>query len=723
MKKRIAAVSLLLVLSLAVTALAGGLTKSIQITTGVTVKMDGEPLEYRYEDGTEIEPFLYNNVTYVPIRAVSEAQGLDVDWDQETMTVSITSPDTASKEPGHDGGESPSLEGADEIRYAESYDEVAEALRSVWYDTGRYGYATGAGVAVEEALAVDSASSVEYDAAAAEPTANAAVTAGAGDYSGTNVQVAGVDEGDIVKTDGEYIYILRSFDLIIVKADGDATDEDDIVSVTNTGEYNYVEEMPGYDYYWSSCEKCCEEMYVSGDRLAIVSYLYDYKDYEDEDGQWGYEDNNHLCLDIYDISDRTAPVLLAELGQDGWSMESRMMDDTVYLISSYYVYEQGDDPVTYCPCFYAGSTAEAALPGDIAILPEVGSSEYTVIGAYCLTDGTRTDSLCLLGGSDTVYMTGETLYLAGTVYCSEALESRKESVYTVESYLSGQVTELVRIDLDGSLDADACGSVPGALDSQFSMDAYDGYLRLVTTESGSRWRTYTDEEYGFVNYEWDDSYGSNALFVLDADLTVVGSIEGLAEDEFIYSARFDGEIAYFCTYRNTDPLFAVDLSDPEAPVVLSELKITGFSDYLHTWDEGLLFGLGMEADEETGGTTDMKLVMFDTSDSKDVTVADTALLDESWSIALYNHKACLISAEKDLICFPAGSSFYVYGYTAEEGFVRRGCIDLEINSYDARALYIGSCLYIADTQAVYVLDLGSMQTVAELSLPESEIGW
>jgi uncharacterized secreted protein with C-terminal beta-propeller domain len=154
-----------------------------------------------------------------------------------------------------------------------------------------------------------------------------------------------------------------------------------------------------------------------------------------------------------------------------------------------------------------------------------------------------------------------------------------------------------------------------------------------------------------VKLPWDEdgSKTFNALYVLDADLQVAGSITDLAQDEVIYSARFDGDIGYFVTFRQVDPLFAVDLSNPKAPVVLSALKIPGFSEYLHLWSDGRLFGLGRDADVETGRAGRMKLSMFDTSDPADVTERKTLLLDSDYSAALYNHKAILISRDKNLI--------------------------------------------------------------------------
>ena len=327
---------------------------------------------------------------------------------------------------------------------------------------------------------------------------------------------------------------------------------------------------------------------------------------------------------------------------------------------------------------------------------------YVVISAIDLEQGEIRSSCSALGAGDIVYMNADSLYIAGSNYITEDGEPYTEDVYTVQEHKSYTSTQILRYDIaaDGSLAYAAGTQVNGYLDSQFSLDAYNGYLRMVVTRDNEQYATYTDERYGWVNYKWEeDSYVTdNALYILDEQLEMVGSVENLAQDEQIYSARFAGDLVYFCTYRQVDPLFAVDLRNPAQPLVLSALKISGFSEYLHPFGEHLLFGLGLEVDEDSGTTEGLKLVMFDISDPTDIFAAHSYVIDESFSsVAMYNHKAILVDAEKNLIGFPTDAGYAIYGYTEEQGFALRGSVSLQSEdwwSYDSRGLYIDDCFYI-----------------------------
>ncbi len=540
-----------------------------------------------------------------------------------------------------------------------------------------------------------------------EPEADAPAEDSAGsDFSGTNVQVAGVDEGDIVKTDGKYIYILSDTELKIVEALGADTR---LLSSTQVGQPWIFEDN-------QESSKSPFALYILGDRLAVLSNEYSWRSWEEADGEWAYENTQVLRLDIYDISDPASPTLLHSPGQDGYCSDSRLLNGKLYLISSFFSYDcREDKPESYIPRLYDSASAQL-LPADCILLPEEGkASEHTLICVYDLESGLRTDNLSLLGSNVTVYMNSRSLYLAANVTAHIESEPYQDSIYTVVDHENSARVQITRFDLEGGLTLAASGAVDGYLLNQFSMDEYDGHLRLVTTQSGSRYSVYTDPEFGFENYVWDeDLKQSNALYILDENLNVTGSITGLAEDERVYSVRFDGEIAYFVTFRETDPLFSVDLSDPSAPAVLYALKIPGFSQYLHVYGEGRLFGLGMDADEETGWTESMKLSMFDTSNPANVTEKHKLLLDSYWSEALYNHKAILIAPDKDLIAFPSDFGYDVYGYSDEAGFYLRGQFSTEGWSSNSRGLYIGQSIYICSDLGVTVVSLDTLNPQTSL---------
>ncbi|MDO4749448.1 MAG: beta-propeller domain-containing protein [Eubacteriales bacterium] len=534
------------------------------------------------------------------------------------------------------------------------------------------------------------------------------------DHSETNTQVSGIDEGDIVKTDGEYIYILRNEEFLICKADGEATA---VISRTSVGR-GYEEkgiiygEKGGYE----SHSKYPQELFISGDLAIILSSVWDYREYE-ENGRWHWENDEYVEMDIYDVSDPTAPTFRTSLGQDGSMTASRMMDGRVYVVSRYYIYEEMDEemPQTYVPCLYRDGVAEPVAADCIYLPGAVSSASYAVVAVYDPESGTVLEKVSTLGGAETVYMGHDSLYLTGRSNGAAQSDPYTESVYTVVDHHYYSETTILRFDITEGLTLVASGTVPGYLHNQFSLDEYEGFLRIVTTEDHSYYTTYTDEERGWVNYSWDDSATTNSLYVLDEDMNIKGSITGLAAEERVYSVRFDGEIGYFVTFRQVDPLFAVDLSDPTSPKVLSALKIPGFSEYLHPWSEGRLFGLGMNADAETGFTDGMKLSMFDTGDPANVKELCTLALDTGYSAALDNHKAILVSPARNLIGFPADEGYDVYSYTDGEGFQILAHIDCGW-SWNARGLYIGNLLYIVGTDMLTVLDMENFVPLTTISL-------
>ena len=213
---------------------------------------------------------------------------------------------------------------------------------------------------------------------------------------------------------------------------------------------------------------------------------------------------------------------------------------------------------------------------------------------------------------------------------------------------------------------------------------------------------------------------TNGVYVLNEKMETVGTIEGLAQDERVYSARFFGDTGYFVTFRETDPLFSVDLSDPQNPQIVGELKIPGFSEYLHPYGENQLLGIGMAADEETGITDGVKLSMFDISDRTDVKENNVFVMENVYSTdVFYNYKAVVIDSEKNLIGFSGytegGETYFVFSYDAENGFVCRLQEMVNGNSYaEPRGVYIGDVLYIVKGNIIEAYDLNSYSKVGDI---------
>ncbi len=584
----------------------------------------------------------------------------------------------------------------------------------------------------------DLATTEESDGSLAAPNA-APQDAGEGgkSHSDTNVQVQGVDEADIIKTDGTYIYRLLDNEIAIIKADGA---DMEIVSRINMGK---SDESP-----------MASEFFITGDRLAVISNEYQWRSYgvgvddvnegvktEDSIAAPGTDIDNSVISEVapepktvseprdnaepmtyvtvYDITDRTQPEKLDTLGQSGSYLTSRMVDGTVYLISSYYVYNEimRDEPNTFTPSVTSNGKTTLIAPENIQVFEQPESPGYVVVTSVSMTDAKEHQSVkAVLGNAGTVYANAHSLLIAAGQYKADRSDVQKDEngkSVIVETYAQNTNLLLFKID-GGNITQKTSATIPGRLNDQFSMDEYDGVFRIVTTVNTSTTKIYTD---GIDTYEYE-SYSANALYTLDQSLNVLGSIEDVAEGETVYSVRFDGDIGYFVTFRQVDPLFAVDLAEPKNPKVLSALKIPGFSDYLHVYDDGLLFGFGQNADEENGRVDGLKLSMFDVSDPVDVSEAHTKKLDANWSEASHNHKAILVDAERSLIAFAAEGYYYVYGYDMQDGFYQKAKLDIGTESWDGtlRGLFIEDCFYVCSFETIIAYSLNDFGKLASLKL-------
>ena len=540
----------------------------------------------------------------------------------------------------------------------------------------------------------DTKGAAERDAA---PANEVFTTEASDDFSDTNVQVEGIAEADVVKTDGRYIYAVSRKHIYIIFAENGKMENVSKFPLPDIGDNSSA-----YGY----------QLYISDGRLTAVFQSYDGADQK-------------TCAAIYDISDISYPSFVKTFCVSGNIVSSRMKDNVLYLIAADYYYDRivKNDPATYVPKIYTGEEEALVAPENIYCEKDGGDfNEYLNVCSVDVSEAKIVSKLSLLGyGAGDMYQSANAIYAARTEYdLKEASDGRTVSITQ---------TVIVKITTDKELSLAAEGKVPGSVLNSFSMDEYRGYFRLVTSVPAQMYYYTPSARDRDIAYEINDGSGSaasNSLYVLNENLETVGSIEGLAEDERIYSARFDGDTVYFVTFRETDPLFCADLSDPTAPKVLSALKIPGFSDYLHKYTDGLLFGLGHDTyTNEFGGISadNVKLSMFDISDKNNVIEAATLILPGIYySEASYNHHAILINAGKNIIAFPGSSGEYlVYAY--ENGsFVEKATISFgEEYSYDAmRGLYIGNFLYIYNTVGITSYSLDDFAKTDALSMDEND---
>ncbi|MGN0271404.1 MAG: beta-propeller domain-containing protein [Lachnospiraceae bacterium] len=253
----------------------------------------------------------------------------------------------------------------------------------------------------------------------------------------------------------------------------------------------------------------------------------------------------------------------------------------------------------------------------------------------------------------------------------EELYVSKENIYTLSPYYKGnhRQTEIIKFHYEkNEITGIASAVAKGYIDSSFSIDEYDGNLRVVTTYESADILSMIDY---FMGDSWNYTSRKNGLFIYNEKLELIGTAAGLARNQEIKSARFMGNTAYFVTFENTDPLYSADLTDPESPKILGKLHIPGFSSYLHPFGENLLLGLGYDADEKNGQITGLKLSMFDTSDMKDVKETDKFVINGiTYCSALDNYKAIFADKDKSLVGFYHDNRYMVFRYDPQEGFDR-----------------------------------------------------
>ncbi len=492
------------------------------------------------------------------------------------------------------------------------------------------------------------------------------------DYSQTNTQVKGVDEADIVKTDGKYIYTLNKSNEGVYVTSADKGKLENVLIIKLEKDDNKNDKDIGF-----------RDMYLNDGRLIVIA-----SDYL----------QNKCYVYTFDVSDLENVKRLSLLSQDGYYSTSRMEDGIVYLITNKGFYEEPieDNLKTYVPFVGLKGQETVIEPEDISNFNTTLSASdrrYAVVSSINSLYGNIIETKAVLGSSDTVYMNRRALYVTHI------------TPPTDEDTIKTNRTDILKFSVNsGEIDVLAKDSVSGTLLNQFSMDEYDGFLRVVTTVTKYVEVTYGDSPMGLSPNHYASLQklsDENALYILNDNLKTVGKIEDIAPGERIYSARFMEDMGYFVTYRETDPLFSVDLSDPENPEILSALKIPGFSSYLHPFGEGNLLGIGKS---DSGK---VKLSMFDISDPTDVTESYVETLkDVYYAPALDNHKAVLIDYQKNIIGFADyDSRYYIYSFDEEKGFIKVATLPASYSNENTRGIYIGDVFYLCCDKGITSYDI------------------
>jgi inhibitor of cysteine peptidase len=496
---------------------------------------------------------------------------------------------------------------------------------------------------------------------------------GGNSYSKTNIQVEGVDEADIVKTDGKYIYIVSGNNVTIVKAY--PAEEANVVSkITVNGtimgifingnklavfvnEYSIyilyggmavVEDAVGVEPAEINTSTVDEGLAVDDEGVEEPANIT--RPEEPTNSSAPVDDSDvdepkvvepityeppTTSIQVYDISNKENPVLTRDFIIDGSYFDSRMIGDYVYAIATMYTFFTETEVAL--PRIQSENSTDV-IPATDIYYGNYSDTSYTfttIIALNIQNDAQEpTHETIVLGGTSAIYVSQNNIFLTFPDYSWQEDETMK--------------TIIQRVNIDQqTVSFSATGEVPGYLLNQFSMDENNGYFRIATTVYSYNWRT----------FDVSDT-SKNNVYILDMNLDVVGKLEDLAPGEQIYSTRFIDNRLYMVTFRNIDPLFVIDLSDPTSPTVLGQLKVTGYSGYLHPYDETHIIGIGKEteyeAKEDFAWYQGVKISLFDVSDvSNPVEVAKYEIGDRGTdSPVLYDHKALLFDKEKNLLVIP-----------------------------------------------------------------------
>lgn len=538
-------------------------------------------------------------------------------------------------------------------------------------------------------------------------------------YGQTNRQVQAVEEADQVKNDGRYLYQIAQ--KTSKDEDGSERVQTGIQILDTEGglkETAFVTGFAGLEefYLWEDLLITIENKYYDAPPSAPAARKRVYEE------DLAFPEQGYHEISIYQVADKSHPKKQKTFTLQGTCESSRLSDGYFYGISRYTA-QPGAGAQDYDA--YIPSVDGKRIEADrIYCPPQTDSSDYLVLVSIDLSDpSVIADSRALLAGSGTYYVNENHIYAAWY-----------QSVYGQEPQKEGTVRDATRLlkfsYIKGHFYAQAEGEIPGNVHNSFSLDEYEGNLRAAATVQEYEVKEVIDDRTGErIGFDYGEAVQSNALYILSPSLELKGKVEGLAEGETIRSARFLGETGYLVTFRQTDPLFAVDLSDPEHPEVLGKLKVSGFSEYLHFYGENRLLGIGMEADEETGASQGMKLSMFDVSDPAELKEVTRLPLEKyNYSEALYEHRAVLIDTQENMIGFEAEGSdrgeywkdYLLFSYKYEEdAFVQTLKINTRRTAEDycrTRGTFIGDTFYLLfEDGAVRAYDRGTGTLKEELS--------
>ena len=552
--------------------------------------------------------------------------------------------------------------------------------------------------------------------------------------SETNVQVAGIDEPDIVKTDGKEIYFSPQtwyFPIRVFETHEIAPGSTDskMPQPQNRG-IKAIKAFPPSDLEIDSTIEQAGNLLLSDNVLVVFSGQdiigYDVSDPKNMEQKWDMEleDRNYLvssrlykgkvylvtqnridayrpcpiklfngleigCAQIYyprnpvpvDVT-FSAMILNPSTGEieDTVSFVGSSSQSVVYMSENgiYITYSYNENMINFFYGFFQEECSD--------IVPATVIEKLEKLKGYDISDSSKMNEFGIILNE-----------FYSSLSDDERMKLENEFTNRMDDYYAKhsrdfEKTGIVKIKLDG-FDISANGVFPGRPLNQFSLDEYDGYLRIATT-IGDR---------GMGGMFWNVGESANDVYVADSNLNITGSVKDLGITERIYSVRFIADKGYVVTFRQIDPFYVLDLSDPYNPELKGELKIPGYSSYLHPINKDRILGMGKEGSK-------VKVSLFDVELASNPKEADKYLLDEYWSDVLNTHHAFLLDAKHKIFFLPGSRGGYIFSYANDKLKLERAVSGIAAK----RAIYINDYLYIVGEDKIIVLDETNWEEINNL---------
>ena len=556
------------------------------------------------------------------------------------------------------------------------------------------------------------------------------------DYSKTNIQVEGVDEADILKTDGDYIYSISENKVIITNVKDSSKP---IIESTIYNDNNIPSDLLLYK-----------------NKLVIISTKIN----NNKRNYYRYYDNKNTIIEVYDLNNKNNPKLLKKFELQEPYYTTRCIDGKLYIFSNGYLREKNKKiSIDY----KEDNKIKKINKNNIYYLKDHFDNYQTLIAELDLNNIKDIKLSSYLIDISNTYISKNNIYLLNQDYSNGKISLKSifglKGVFGLidainnDNYSYKSKTKIYKFNIDNKKGVTYLTNttIEGSTINQYSLDEYNDNIRIaLETDDGTR------------------------IAILDKNLKLLGETEKLEENEKMYASRFIGDKAYLVTYKNTDPLFVIDLKNPKHPKVLGELKIPGYSTYLHPYDENHLIGIGMDTKEvinrDNNGNvtssratiTGMKMCLFDVTDINHPKEIDKTVIGDSRTVSaiLTNPKAILFSKEKQLLAIPVNNyqedfkveetdsydeeienftqkdnyiseGYFVY-HIDLKGFKLKGVINHEKDTtpryyyYPSkllRGLYIEDNLYTVSESEIKINKLEDLKEISNLNLKKEENKW